>query len=515
MARRLGNKDQAGLKHKKPKEFLNYFGKDRPLQLWLRDKRTRFTEAVFPRFVRLGLVPDTVSYIGIALLVGVAIYFVRDPLIAAAFLGGHVICDGLDGAFARNSGKASQSGAFTDLVCDQTGMVLVSMMAIFHGFVSPVLGAVYITLYLIVVVFGVLINVLDVGARITITSKYFLYLVYLAWAIWDVNHIPKLMYFFSAIMAVEVVLGYIRLKRGIRFKYDSKVRFADGDPYSGSLNYALNVSAPILILAVILIGANSVLLKSFFDTPSTTVVWQKRTQIQKGILQGEIIGFSAYKGNYLVMTRTDDSRLIINLVDPKDNKISGVFEAPSYITPTINCFPIDGDTLLTPDRFTNMLFGLDLKASFESGRALITMTIPMGHLKITGLCLGVYKGKPVWLAANYLYTRKTYIIDPEIARSEGSALKGKMASYINGAFPAGIIYRNGYIVEHNSSFINELLYVAQLSKLIEDSGVMEAAAASFLPPARFALGPILMDDDLVMLSRKGEFFSVPFDNVVK
>jgi phosphatidylglycerophosphate synthase len=129
--------------------------------------------------------------VGISFLVGVVLYFVRQPIIAVLFLAGHVICDGVDGAYARHTGRPSQSGAFTDLVCDQLGMVVVAMMAILHHMVPPLLGTVYIALYLIVVVFGVLINVLGVGTRITITSKYFLYLVFAIWAGWGRTIFPS------------------------------------------------------------------------------------------------------------------------------------------------------------------------------------------------------------------------------------------------------------------------------------------------------------------------------------
>ncbi len=515
VVRRLGKNHKPGLKQKKSREFINYFGKDRPLQLWLREKRTRFTEAVFPRFVRLGLVPDTVSYIGITFLVGVIIYFVREPLIAAAFLAGHVICDGLDGSFARNSGKASQSGAFTDLVCDQTGMVVVSIMAIFHGFVSAVLGSVYITLYLIVVVFGVLINLLDLGVRITITSKYFLYIVYLVWAIWDRNFIPELMGFFSVIMSVEVIIGYVRLKRGIRFKYDTKARFSEGDPYSGTLNYALNVMAPVVALLVIIVSANSVLIRSIFDKPSKQIMWAKSGKLDAGEIKGYLLGFGAYEGKYLVMVSLADNNVVLKKIDSKTLKTDGEFMLPRYFSPTIDAFPIDNQTLLIADSFSNMLFGLDLKASFESGKTVTVMSIPLGHLKLTGLSMGTFNGEKVWLVANYLYTRKTYIIDPEVAEQKGSILGGRLAAYINAAFPAGLCAVGDYVIEQNRSPFNELIYVANLKALTDGKDIFEAMNSSFFPPVPGALGPVVLDNNLVMLSTSGEFFSVPIDNVLK
>src|SRR5512139_120199 len=86
-------------------EFLNYFGQDRVFHSWFAEKRTKLFSSLVEPFRRLGLAPDTISYIGIALLAGVILYFVRKPRVAVVFLAGHIICDALDGVFARRAGK--------------------------------------------------------------------------------------------------------------------------------------------------------------------------------------------------------------------------------------------------------------------------------------------------------------------------------------------------------------------------------------------------------------------------
>jgi hypothetical protein len=119
------------------------------------------------------------------------------------------------------------------------------------------------------------------------------------------------------------------------------------------------------------------------------------------------------------------------------------------------------------------------------------------------------------LAANFLYTRKTYVIDPALALQRESVLEGSLAGYINGAFPAGISFVDNHVVEYNRSPVNELLYVAPAGGLMAGRDMMEAASASFLPPVPAALGPVVMEKELLMLAPSGEFFSVSLDNVIK
>jgi len=511
----IGDGSEARIKAKPPTEFLNYFGKDRGLQQWLADKRTRLIATVVPRFVSLGLVPDTVSYIGIALLAGVILYFVREPVAATWFLAGHVICDGLDGAFARNSGKASQSGAFTDLVCDQLGLVVVALLAIFHHLVSPLLGAVYTSLYLIVVVFGVLLNALGLGIRITITSKYFLYMVYLVWAVWGTNYIPELMAFFSVLMTGEVIIGYFRLKRGIRRKFDTRVRFTEGDPYSGKLNYALNVAVPLVVFIAIFVFANMIPIRAMIDSPNLQVNWKPGARIVKQGESLEILGFGAWGERGLALVRDKEGDLEIRGVSSGDTDTLESFTVPGYVSTALSTLPVDGNVLLLVDRTTQMLMGIDLDASFAAGRAVMVLTLPLGHLRVTAMAPALWKGQKVWLVANYLYTRKTYVIDPEKARKSGSILGGLKAWYINGGFPTGLACTKGRVIELNRSPFSALLYTASLDRLTKGNNLLDSVITSFRPPQKDAVGPVYIGKDLVMLSPKGIVFRVPVESILR
>jgi len=500
---------EGGFKSKAPKVILDYFGRERWIHATLRDKRTKLVAAVFPRVARLGLVPDTVSYVGLALLAGLALYFVRCPELAVLFLLGHVLCDGLDGALARHAGKASQSGAFTDLVCDQLGMVVVAMMAILHHLVTPLIGTIYIALYLIVVVFGVIINVMGLGARITITSKYFLYIIFAVWAFWKVNLFPLTMSFFSIVMTVEVVIGYLRLKRGIRRKYDTEVRFSDGDPYSGRLNYALNVAIPLTVLAAIVVWANEIPIRAIFDRPKLQVAWREGAQIVRENEAERIVGFGIREKDFLVLLRREDETLELRKIPSSGENRGESFQVPAYVTPAFTSLPVDENMLLIADSTTRLLMGMDIDASFASRRAVIVMTLPLGYLRLTAMATAHWKEKKVWLAENYLYTRNTYVIDPEKALRKGDIQGGVVARYINGAFPAGLTVEDDMVVELNRSRFNALIYVASLHSLLKGKSLIDARRASFAPPDLELMGPVREGEDLVMLSSQGRVYRLP------
>ena len=490
-------------------EFLNYFGKDRWIHLLLAEKRTRLLATIFPPFVRLGLVPDTISYVGIALLLGVILYFVRSPIAAVCFLAGHVICDGLDGSYARHTGKASQSGAFTDLVCDQIGMVAVAMMAVFHQLVSPLLGVVYISLYLMVVVFGVIINIMGLETKITITSKYLLYIVFAIWAFSKINFLPLMMYIFSGIMVVEVTIGYFRLKRGIRKKFDTAVRFAEGDAYSSKLNYTLNVAVPLVVLAVIVVGANWIPLRTAFDTPKQSVKWEEAAPVIAPGESSEIMGFGVHNDSLLLMSRDENGNISVRKLADSTHEKGPHFLVPGYLDLSFNTLPVDGNVLLVGDRTTHLLMGIDLDASFAGGRAVIVLTLPMGHLRITGMATAMLNGKKVWLAANYLYTRKTYIVDPEKALKEGNLLGGVRGGYVNGGFPSGMSVWEGKVLELNRPPFSAMLYMSPLDKLFAGKCLLSSAPKSFSPPDSNIMGPVIRGEDLVMLSPQGRLFRLP------
>jgi hypothetical protein len=358
-----------------------------------------------------------------------------------------------------------------------------------------------------VVVFGVIINVMGLGTRITITSKYFIYMGYLIWAVWDVNLFTPLMSFFSAIMTVEVIIGYLRLKSGIRRKFDTQIRFTSGDPYSGKLNYVLNVAIPLAVLLCIVIWGNWIPLRAMIAKPKLQVSWNEGVQLTNFDDSHEILGFGMQDGRYLVLIRKEDQTLEVRRL-PEGEAKEG-FVVPEYVSPMFGSFPVDGNVMLIPDGSTRLLMGIDLDASFAAKRAVMVLTLPFQYLRCTAMAVGNWKGKKVWFAANYLYTRRTYIIDPEKSLKKGYLLGGLITSYTNAGFPSGMAAHQKMIFENNSSPLEKLIYAAPVKRLIMGSSLLDVGGISFSIPCEHALGPAIDGDDLVMLSPYGKIYRLP------
>jgi hypothetical protein len=178
------------------------------------------------------------------------------------------------------------------------------------------------------------------------------------------------MSFFSVVMAVEVIIGYLRLKGGIRRKFDTDVRFTGGDPYSGKLNYALNVAVPITVLAAILIGANWIPLRAMVEQPKLRVSWSQGPSIIPENEVGEILGLGVRDKKFLVLMRDQDGNQEIKRLPVQPGESQESFTVPSYISPAITTFPVDESVLLFADSTTRLLMGVDLNASFAAKTAV-------------------------------------------------------------------------------------------------------------------------------------------------
>lgn len=91
---------------------------------------------------RAGVRPDTISFVGvfIALAASLSLILFQSSLLFGLLVFVTGLLDGVDGAVARETGSASESGAFTDSVLDKVSeiLLLLGIMLAFSG--NRVLG---------------------------------------------------------------------------------------------------------------------------------------------------------------------------------------------------------------------------------------------------------------------------------------------------------------------------------------------------------------------------------------
>ena len=236
------------------------------------------------------------------------------------------------------------------------------------------------------------------------------------------------------------------------------------------------------MLASILIYGNLIPIRAMIDKPSLKVEWQDGGRLISGEEKAQILGLGVNGEAFLALLRDEARFLEMRSIVPTDPNRGESFAVPYYVSPVISTFPVYDNVLLIADNTTRLVLGIDLNASFAAKRAVIIFTVPMGYLHVTAMTAGEWNGKTVWLAANYLYTRKTYVIDPDKALNKGSLLGGVIAGYTNAGFPSGMTYIQGTVMELNKSPLAELIYAAPLSRLIGGPNLLDSRTHIFCAP---------------------------------
>ena len=193
--------------------FHDFSDRELPMQQRFAALRTRVVGPIVEPLAKMGVRADHFTLLGVALLIPFGYFFISNPVLAFWILFAYVVCDGIDGPYARVTKTANLGGAFADLVADQLGMVVVTLLAIHHGLVHPTLAAGYAIIYVVMIAFVVAQNSFKIGTPTVLRSKYVLYLTYGAWAFTGWNGLNWMMAFFVVTMVISSVSSFVRLKR--------------------------------------------------------------------------------------------------------------------------------------------------------------------------------------------------------------------------------------------------------------------------------------------------------------
>jgi phosphatidylglycerophosphate synthase len=199
------------------KEDLNYFSeKEKKSMRRFKEGRTKFFMPICRILMRLGITANAISYFLLFILIGF-IYFVEsNPILACVFLLAHVLLDALDGPLARLMKQDGNSGAFTDILCDHTGMAVVIITLIYVNLVSPFLAAIYIYLYTIMIIFVIVRNKMKIPAKLIFRTKYYMYILYGIWAFFNVNYLDHGLIVFSILMLPTIITSYFAIKKKLK-----------------------------------------------------------------------------------------------------------------------------------------------------------------------------------------------------------------------------------------------------------------------------------------------------------
>ncbi|MBM4429666.1 MAG: CDP-alcohol phosphatidyltransferase family protein [Chloroflexi bacterium] len=164
---------------------------------------------------RLGVSPNMVSLLGPALGL-VFVYTVRHHLRLSFLIWvPSMLVDGIDGALARYTGRASNFGALMDQVADHTRETLIVVGLTAAGALSPLWGSLYPFVYTATNVTLLLGNQYGVPAPFAVKSWMVLYPAIAVYLLWGRNCLDAAAAISILFMMITVLYGLVLLKRGM------------------------------------------------------------------------------------------------------------------------------------------------------------------------------------------------------------------------------------------------------------------------------------------------------------
>lgn len=463
--------------------FFNYFTDAERGQVQRAiELKNRAFAAVCPVLLRLRIHPDTLSYVGLALLLGVVIWFVSHPYRALFLLALYVVLDGLDGSYARYLNRPTQSGAFTDMVADQLGMVVVALGFIQYRMVDGVVGAYYIMIYLTMIVMSVVQNAHHLPMQYIFRSKYLLYGFYMLWAFTGVNLAPVFLPAFCLIMTVSVVQSYQRLKRGFYWRYDlpkilaqeKELRARGETPPRFSL--VMKLLLPALTAGALLFMAGYTQIVSMLERADHRPRWSLSPELPLLDPRERPRAVAAYREGWLVSTyhpNTHFSR-VYYLESPAGGgeradelRPAGSFRVPWALHPD-HGLCVDEGRLFIADRLSRRVFDVLIEPSLARGTATLDRSFDSSLRAPVSCALVEVEGQKRMLISEYMNNYKTIMVDHEAAFELGSAEPALLGWYRNGGFSRGLAADRGAVLEINSSLWKDLIYLIDLNDALDN-----------------------------------------------
>lgn len=200
-----------------PKKDLNYFAeKEAKKQSKFKDFRCKLLLPVSKFLMKAGITADMVSYFGLIILIGFIYFAESNPIYASLFLLAHVCIDAFDGPLARLRKEEGDHGAFTDILCDHTGLIVVICTLIYFDLINAVLAGVYIYIYTVLIIFIIVRNKIKKPVKLVIRTKWYLYIVYGVWAFFGLNYLTYAVAIFTIAKIPTLISSYLIIKRNLK-----------------------------------------------------------------------------------------------------------------------------------------------------------------------------------------------------------------------------------------------------------------------------------------------------------
>jgi phosphatidylglycerophosphate synthase len=187
---------------------------ERLLGPWQRIRQFLLTP-IAALLLRLGIGPDMLSYVSVALGIGFCLLAPFWFALAFWLLVASVICDGLDGVEARLKKTNTPRGSFTDMFCDVAVVAFTVAGMAWKGAIYPALAILFVYTYTMLVLFLMLHRMLQVSSRwIVRPSRMILYIAIGLDYVFKFDVLNELLMLYLLALPI-LVLSFWRLRKAM------------------------------------------------------------------------------------------------------------------------------------------------------------------------------------------------------------------------------------------------------------------------------------------------------------
>jgi archaetidylinositol phosphate synthase len=164
---------------------------------------------------RLGISPNTLSYISVAFGLGFFLFAPFHFALAFWLLVASIICDGLDGVEARLTRTNTPRGSFTDMFCDQVVVAFSVAGMVWRGSINPVLAILFVYVYTSLVIFLMLHRMLQVSSHWIVRPSRMLLYVGIALDFFFSINLLNILLFIYLLAFPMLALSFWRLRKAL------------------------------------------------------------------------------------------------------------------------------------------------------------------------------------------------------------------------------------------------------------------------------------------------------------
>ena len=167
--------------------------------------RDKVFSSIIAWLVKKNINQNQISLLGVIFLIAACVVQPVYYVLMALFMGGYFFCDAIDGGIARYKNEQSKTGSLIDIICDQTGVVLISAAFIHNYDINATLCLIFSNFYIAFIILIVFLNEKHIVMFQFIRVKYIFFLLYTFSSL-----IPLLIVdYFLIIFAVYYVIIFI------------------------------------------------------------------------------------------------------------------------------------------------------------------------------------------------------------------------------------------------------------------------------------------------------------------